>query len=308
MSLYETTTISVVTTVNNETKIALFTQPLRRYEVKTVESNDMQTIIKATEKFHAEVANAYGLFATTMTIYNNVNNVDELILRFEKLFKDSFSSEEQIKNIVSDIESQINKTYASSAPVYVSFWKRKEKQTISIYANIKFKMKDGYTEPILHNSQAGEFRDTVVELIKFYDTKHGNKNQSQSITLSGAELAEFGRYYADKVECETIDFLIKDGDNNWSEQKSILVGNYYQNGEFTIDDEEINGYICKESQAFIPVYNQFDPWSNQDPLDGDVEIELNLPIFKRYVQLTLEGKMFFGVQISKIESVTLELC
>ena len=40
----------------------------------------------------------------------------------------------------------------------------------------------------------------------------------------------------------------------------------------------------------------------------DVEIELNLPIFKRYIQLTLEGKMFFGVQISKIESVTLELC
>jgi hypothetical protein len=34
----------------------------------------------------------------------------------------------------------------------------------------------------------------------------------------------------------------------------------------------------------------------------------NLPIFKRYIQLTLEGKMLFGVQISKIESVTLELC
>ena len=61
----------------------------------------------------------------------------------------------------------------------------------------------------------------------------------------------------------------------------------------------------------MPLYNQFDTWAKQDPLDHfdeDVEIELNLPIFKRYVQLTLEGKMFFGVQISKIESVTLELC
>ena len=121
MSLYETATISVVTTVNNETKIALFTQPLRRFEVKTVDSDDIETITKATEKFHAEVANAYGLFASTMTIYNNVNNVDELILRFEKLFKDSFSSEEQIKNVVSDIESKINESYASSTPVYVSF-------------------------------------------------------------------------------------------------------------------------------------------------------------------------------------------
>ena len=180
---------------------------------------------------------------------------------------------------------------------------------MSIYANIKFNMKDGYPEPILHNSQAGELRDAVVELIKFYDTKHNNKTQSQTITLSGNELAEFGKYYADEVECETIDFLIKDGDHDWSDKKSILVGNYYnKNGEFTIDDDQINGYSCKESQAFMPLYNQFDLWSNQDPLDCEPEIELNLPIFKRYVQLTLEGKMFFGVQISKIESVTLELC
>lgn len=179
---------------------------------------------------------------------------------------------------------------------------------MSIYATIKFQMKDGYTQPILHNSQVGEFRDAVVNLINIYDEKHGNKEQSQSITLSGKELTEFGKYYADEVECETIDFLVKDGDHDWSDKKSIFIGNYYQNGEFTIDDEEINGYICKKSQAFMPVYNQFDPWANQDPLDGDVEIELNLPIFNRYVQLTLEGKMFFGVQISKIESVTLELC
>lgn len=121
MSLYETATISVVTTVNNETKIALFTQPLRRFEVKTVNSDDIETITKATEEFHAEVANSYGLFASTMTIYNNVNHVNELVLRLEKLFKDDFASEEQIKKVVSDIETQINESYASSAPVYVSF-------------------------------------------------------------------------------------------------------------------------------------------------------------------------------------------
>lgn len=182
---------------------------------------------------------------------------------------------------------------------------------MSIYANIKFKMKDGYPEPILHNSQVGEFRDAIVNLINIYDEKHGNKDQSQSIILSGEELAEFGKYYADEVEYETIDFLVKDGDHEWSEKKSIYVCDYYKNGEFTIDDEEINGYTCENAQAFMPLYNQFDTWAKQDPLDHfdeDVEIELNLPIFKRYVQLTLEDKMFFGVQISKIESVTLELC
>lgn len=182
---------------------------------------------------------------------------------------------------------------------------------MSIYANIKFNMKDGYSEPVLHNSQAGEFRDAVVELINIYDEKHGNKNQSQIITLSGEELVEFAKLYADEVDCETIDFLVKDGDHNWSEKKSISVCEYYKNGEFIIDDEEINGYTCENAQAFMPLYNQFDTWAKQDPLDyydEDVEIELNLPIFKRYVQLTLEGKMFFGVQISKIESVTLELC
>lgn len=180
---------------------------------------------------------------------------------------------------------------------------------MSVYANIKFNMKDGYTEPVLHNSQVGEFRDAIVNIINIYDEKHENKEQSQSITLSGEELAEFGKYYADEVEYETIDFLVKDGDHDWSKKKSISVCEYYKNGEFTIiNDEDINGYSCKDAQAFMPLYNQFNLWANQDPLDCEPEIELNLPIFKRYVQLTLEGKMFFGVQISKIDSVTLELC
>ena len=182
---------------------------------------------------------------------------------------------------------------------------------MSVYAKIKFNMKDGYDEPVLHESQCGEFRDAVVELINIYDEKHENKKQSQIINLSGEKLAEFAKLYANEVECETIDFLVKDGDHDWSEKKSISVCEYYKNGEFTIVDEEINGYTCENAQAFMPLYNQFDTWAKQDPLDNfdeDVEIELNLPIFKRYVQLTLEGKMFFGVQISKIESVTLELC
>lgn len=179
---------------------------------------------------------------------------------------------------------------------------------MSIYANIKFKMKDGYPEPILHNSQAGEFRDTVVNLIKIYDEQHGNKKQSQTITLSGEELVEFGKHYADEVECETIAFLIQDKEHDWAERKEKLLFDYYKNGEFSIEDNQIVGYNCDKAQAFMPIYNLYKEWARQDALQGETNIEENLPIFKRYVQLTLEGKMFFGVQISKIESVTLELC
>ena len=169
-------------------------------------------------------------------------------------------------------------------------------------------MKDGYSEPVLHNSQAGEFRDAVVELINIYDEKHGNKNQSQIITLSSEELVEFAKLYADEVECETIAFLIQDKEHDWAERKEKLLFDYYKNGEFSIEDNQIVGYNCDKAQAFMPIYNLYKEWARQDALQGETNLEENLPIFKRYVQLTLEGKMFFGVQISKIESVTLELC
>lgn len=179
---------------------------------------------------------------------------------------------------------------------------------MSIYANIKFNMKDGYPKPILHESQCGEFRDAVVNLINIYDEKHGNKKQSQTINLSGEELVEFGKHYADEIECEPIAFLIQDKEHDWAERKEKLVFDYYKNGEFSIEDNQIVGYNCDKAQAFMPIYNLYKEWARQDALQGETNIEENLPIFKRYVQLTLEGKMFFGVQISKIESVTLELC
>ena len=62
---------------------------------------------------------------------------------------------------------------------------------------------------MLYDSQCGEFRDTTLELIKIYDKKHEIKKLSQSITLSGKELVEFGKLYADEVECKEINFLIR---------------------------------------------------------------------------------------------------
>ena len=91
---------------------------------------------------------------------------------------------------------------------------------MSIYANIKFNMKDGYPEPNRHyDSQCGEFRDAVLELINIYDEKHGNKKQSQTITLSKKELAEFGKHYADEVEVEKICFQLKNFDFDDTDEK-----------------------------------------------------------------------------------------
>lgn len=179
---------------------------------------------------------------------------------------------------------------------------------MSIYADIKFEMKDNHKAPTLHDSQCGEFRDTVLEIIKIYDEKHENKKPSQTITLSGDELAEFAKIYADEVKYESINFLIKDDEYDWSDLKEVLVCDYYENGEFSIEDADITGYNCEDAQAFMPLYNIYEEWAYQDIRRGEVDIENNLPIFKRYVKMALEGQLFFGVQISKIESVTLEIC
>ena len=179
---------------------------------------------------------------------------------------------------------------------------------MSIYAKIKFEMKDGYKAPVLHDSECGPFRDVVLELIKIYDEKHGIKKLSNSITLSGKELEEFGKLYADEVEYEEISFEIRDLEFDGIDDKKVSVCDYYKNNEFTIEDEEIFGYECLTASAFMPTYNRYKNWALLDRNIGEDTFEENIAIFKRYVQLTLEGKMFFGVQISKIESVTLELC
>ena len=179
---------------------------------------------------------------------------------------------------------------------------------MSIYANIKFEMKNDHKAPVLHESQCGSFRDVVLELVKIYDEKHGIKRLSQTITLSGKELVEFAKIYADEVQFEKICFQIRDLDFDGLDEKNIPVCDYFKNGKFTIEDNEIFGYDCYESYAFMPVYNMYQLWACPDREDDEKQFDECIAIFKRYVQLTLEGKMFFGVQISKIKSVTLEIC
>ena len=178
---------------------------------------------------------------------------------------------------------------------------------MSIYAYIEFEMKDGYNAPTLPCSQCGEFRDAVLSLVEIYDEKHGNKIPSQKIVLSGDELIEFGKHYADEVEFEKICFQVENVEIDEIEKKEISVCEYYRNNEFTIEDHEIFGYQCYNAQAFMPVYHQFENWAFADRDFHGNDFKKNLAIFKQYVQSTLKGKMFFGVQISKIKSVSIEL-
>ena len=179
---------------------------------------------------------------------------------------------------------------------------------MSFYADIKFNMKKGYKTPILSAPQCGQFRDVALEIVKHYDEKNGNKKQSQTITISGEELAEYAKVYAEEVEFEKINFFIKDDEYDWSDLKEVPICDYYKNGEFTIEDENISSYNCEDAQAFMPLYNRYEDWAYLDREYDENEFDEYIAIFKRYIQLTLEGKMFFGVQISKIESVTLEVC
>ena len=181
---------------------------------------------------------------------------------------------------------------------------------MTIYVTIKFKMTRGYEPPILYDEQSGQFHDVVTSIIKQYNAKKDNVESEMSslITLSGKELVEYAKLYAKKVKFEPITFLIQNDDQNWAEKKEKLPFDYYKNGKFSIEDNQIVGYNCDKAQAFMPRYNLYEKWTRQDFLQDETNIKENLPIFKRYVQLTLEGKMFLGVEISKIESVTLEVC
>lgn len=110
---------------------------------------------------------------------------------------------------------------------------------MSFYADIKFNMKDGYNTPILSNEQGGQFCDVALEIVKQYNTKQGNVEgeMSLSITLSGKELAEYAKIYAEEVKYEKINFFIKDNEYDWSDLKEVRVCDYYKNGKFTIEDK-----------------------------------------------------------------------
>lgn len=111
-------------------------------------------------------------------------------------------------------------------------------------------------------------------------------------------------------DTELVSFTDETIDGNKKIITKGVLERYYNRNEIIEYSDQLkpNETEKTKAQAFMPIYNLYKEWARQDALQGETNIEENLPIFKRYIQLTLEGKMFFGVQISKIESVTLELC
>lgn len=66
---------------------------------------------------------------------------------------------------------------------------------MSIYANIKFEMKDGQNAPKLESEQQGKFRDVVMELMEEYYNENNKEWNSLSakVVLSQNELAKFAK-------------------------------------------------------------------------------------------------------------------
>lgn len=167
---------------------------------------------------------------------------------------------------------------------------------MSIYANIKFEMKDGHNAPKLGREQQGNFRDVIMELMKEYYNENNKEWNSLSakVVLSQNELEKFAKKYVEQAKHQLIyvelDYSIKHVDVEQFNQ---------------LKEKDIQAYHVEDvHSAFMPSYNQFEDWAY---VESEDEIKENLPIMKKYIQDMLEGKLFFGVAIENIKSVELEL-
>lgn len=171
---------------------------------------------------------------------------------------------------------------------------------MTTYAQIKFKMKNGYKAPTMYEPQCGDFRDVAVKILKNYYAKHNLEWQYEAshMTISGEELQEFAELYANEVDTQEINvYIYRDGDDD----RATLFPSQFLNADKT----DISEYhVDQASNAFIPIYHQFSDWAFTENFE---EAQKNIDIFRKYIELTLNNQMFFGVQISKIESVTLQL-
>lgn len=171
---------------------------------------------------------------------------------------------------------------------------------MTTYAQIKFDMKNGYEAPTMYNPQCGDFRDVAVKILKNYYAKHNLEWQYEAshMTISGEELQEFAELYANEVDTQEINVCIyRDGDDD----HVTLFPSQFLNADKT----DISEYhIDQVANAFIPIYHQFSDWAFTENFE---DAQNHIDIFRKYIELTLNNQMFFGVQISKIESVTLQL-
>lgn len=118
MPLYEAVTKVVIANIYGEIKIVLFSDPLYLYDIRTIPTYDKDIIMEIVETFNQRLANTYRLIATTMTIYENVPNVDNLVLRLETLYHNDELTKafpNSIRDGINTLQSRINDAYADSS-------------------------------------------------------------------------------------------------------------------------------------------------------------------------------------------------
>ena len=171
---------------------------------------------------------------------------------------------------------------------------------MTTYAQIKFEMKNGYEAPTMYEPQCGDFRDVAVKILENYYAKHNLKWQyeASNMTISGEELKEFAELYANEVDTQEINVCININDDN---HHVTMFPSEFLNTDKT---DVSQYYIDEAANAFIPSYHQFSDWAFTENFE---DAQKHIDIFRKYIELTLNNQMFFGVQTSKIESVTLQL-
>lgn len=117
------TTRTIVIKDNKQTKLLHYTQPANFIRIDTLTNDTNKTISQATNDFQETVANTFGAYVTTATIYKNVAGVTRHFKKIEELYKqnDLKWSATIIDEHIEAINEWINECYADGKPTIVEF-------------------------------------------------------------------------------------------------------------------------------------------------------------------------------------------
>ena len=117
------TTRTIVIKDNNQTKLLHYTQPANIIRIDTLSDDTNKAISQATNDFQETVANTFGAYTTTATIYKNVAGITRHFKKIEELYKqnDLKWSATIIDEHIEAINEWINECYADGKPTIVEF-------------------------------------------------------------------------------------------------------------------------------------------------------------------------------------------
>ena len=117
------TTRTIVIKDNKQTKLLHYTQPANFIRIDTLTNDTNKAISQATNDFQETVANTFGAYVTTATIYKNVTGVTKHFKKIEELYNqnDLKWSATIIDEHIETINEYINECYADGKPTIVEF-------------------------------------------------------------------------------------------------------------------------------------------------------------------------------------------